>query len=341
MSIRWPLCGSGADLAIDLGTANTLLFLRGRGIILDEPSVVAFTRGERKVVAVGRSARRMAGRTAENLDVVRPLQGGVVVDIGATVAMLRSFLQEVMGKHVRLNRVLISVPREVTPVERRAFREVCQRMGAAEVRLIDEPLAAAIGAQLPVCAARGCLLVDVGSGITEAAVIALGEIVHCQSIRQGGQSMDEEIMGYVRDRYGLLIGEAMAEATKIRLLGNGADDQESWVEVRGRWLHSGLPGVQRLVGAEVLDTLEYRAEVLAENVLEVLNRTPPELVTDICDSGISLTGGSALVRLLSRRVGSKTGLPVHLVPDPLGAVALGNGRVLSRPWNSTRVQLWD
>jgi rod shape-determining protein MreB len=235
--------------------------------------------------------------------------------------------------------VLISVPREVTPVERRAFREVARRTGASEVVLIDEPLAAAIGSGLPVCEPRGSMLVDVGSGITEAAVISLGEIVHCHSIRLGGQSMDEAIAAHTKERYGLLIGERSAEEAKIRLAGNSDHEPAPVALVKGRWLQSGLPGTVQLTAREILDALSGQIEAIAENVVEALDQTPPELVADICSPGISLTGGGALLGTLAERVHGRTGVPVNLVPDPLGAVALGNGRMLSQPEELKGVRL--
>lgn len=317
------------DLGIDLGTANSLVHVRGRGIVLQEPSVVAMERDGKAVLAVGEEAKRMIGRTPGNIVAVRPMKDGVIADFDVTMTMLRYFIHRAMPNRGLVRpRVVVAVPSGVTEVERRAVVDATLQAGAREAYLIEEPMAAAIGAGLPVEEPTGNMVVDVGGGTTEVAIISLGGIVTCRSIRVAGDEMDEAIISYVKRTYNLLIGERTAEEIKIQIGSAfpGYDEQE--MEVRGRDLVTGLPRTLRVTSEEIRRALGEPVGAILEAIRTTLERTPPELASDIMDRGIFLTGGGSLLRGLDRLVMEETGMPVHLADEPLLCVARGTGRVL-------------
>jgi rod shape-determining protein MreB len=313
------------DLAIDLGTANTLVYVKGRGIVVSEPSVVAVTkdgRGPDRVRAVGREAKEMLGRTPGNIVAIRPMKDGVIADFEVTEAMLRYFIERVhhRSKLVR-PRIVIAVPSGITSVEQRAVRESAMSAGAREVYLIEEPMAAALGAGLPVTEPSGNMIIDIGGGTTEVAVISLSGIVYSNSARVGGDKMDEAIINYVKRRYNLLIGERSAELIKINIGTAYPEDAVKSMEVKGRDLVAGVPS----------ESLTEPVNRIVESVKIALERTPPELAADIVDKGIVLTGGGALLRNIDILLREETGLPIMLAEDPLTAVAHGTGQCLDEP----------
>ena len=324
------------DLAIDLGTANTLVYARGQGVILDELSVVAYREeGHRhRVVAVGIDAKVMLGRTPTNIKAVRPLKDGVIADFDVTEQMLKHFINKVHGM-LRKNsfirpspRVLVSVPCKSTPVERRAIRESAQSAGAKDVRLIEEPMAAALGAGLPVSKAVGTLVVDIGGGTTEIAVISLGGVVYSDTVRVGGDRFDETIVNYVRRTKGILIGEDMAERIK-KDIGVAYEQKESReMKVRGHNLALGVPRAFTLTEGDILKALQDPLSMIEQGVKNALEGTPPELSADIAETGMVLTGGGALLRDLDVLLAESTGLPVIVAEDPLTCVARGGGKAL-------------
>ena len=324
------------DLAIDLGTANTLVYMRGHGIVLDEPSVVAYREeGNRhKVVAVGVDAKGMLGRTPTNIRAIRPLKDGVIADFDVTKQMLTHFIHKVhrsMARNPLIRpspRVLISVPCKSTPVERRAIRESAQSAGSRDVRLIEEPMAAALGAGLPVNEAVGTLVVDIGGGTTEIAVISLGGVVYSDGVRVGGDRFDENIVNYVRRTKGTLIGEAMAERVKqeIGVAYQQKDSHE--MKVRGHNLALGVPRAFTLNHSEILQALQDPLSMIVQGVKNALEGTPPELSADIAETGMVLTGGGALLKDLDVLLAEETGLPVIIAEDPLTCVARGGGKAL-------------
>jgi len=321
------------DLAIDLGTANTVVYAKGRGIVVSEPSVVAVARDSRgvdKVRAVGREAKEMLGRTPGNIVAIRPMKDGVIADFEITEAMLRYFITKVHDrKRMVRPRIVIAVPSGITEVEKRAVRESAMSAGAREVYLIDEPMAAAIGAGLPITEPSGNMIIDIGGGTTEVAVISLSGIVYANSTRVGGDKMDEAIINYVKRKYNLLIGERTAELVKINI-GTAAPIEggvES-MEVKGRDLVAGVPKILELKSEEVREALSEPVNAVVESVRIALERTPPELAADIVDKGIVLVGGGSLLRNLDYLLRESTGLPVMLAEDPLTAVAIGTGRTL-------------
>ncbi|MBF0187214.1 MAG: rod shape-determining protein [Magnetococcales bacterium] len=320
------------DMAIDLGTANTLVYVRGRGVVLSEPSVVAIhesSRGVRKVLAVGNEAKRMLGRTPGNIIATRPMRDGVIADFTVTEAMLKHFIRKVHKRRLFYSpRIIVCVPFGATPVERRAIRESADSAGAREVFLIEEPMAAAIGAGLPVTDASGSMVVDVGGGTTEVAIISLGGIVYSRSIRVGGDKMDEAIVAHVRRKYSLLIGEGTAETIKIQIGSAHPLPERLEVEVKGRDLVNGVPKHQIIADPEILEALAEPINAIVEGVRVALERTPPELAADIVDRGIVLTGGGALLRGLDTLLAEETGLPVIIAEDPLSCVVMGSGRAL-------------
>jgi rod shape-determining protein MreB len=322
------------DLSIDLGTANTLIYVRGQGIILDEPSVVAIRihNGQKTIEAVGTEAKRMLGRTPGNITAIRPLKDGVIADFQVTEKMLQHFIAKVHEtRYIRPSpRVLICVPCMSTQVERRAIRESALSAGAREVRLIEEPMAAAIGAGLDVDEATGCMVVDVGGGTTEIAIISLNGVVYRDSVRLGGDRFDEAIVAYVRRRYGTLIGDATAERIKeeIGCAYKGSEVRE--IDVRGRNLAEGVPRSFTLNSDEILDALQDPLAAIVQAVKSALEQSPPELAADIAESGIVLTGGGALLRDLDRLIAEETGLPVVVADDPLTCVARGGGLAMER-----------
>ncbi len=320
------------DLSIDLGTANTLIYVRDRGIILDEPSVVAIRvhNGQKSIEAVGKEAKRMLGRTPGNIQAIRPLKDGVIADFQVTEKMLQHFIAKVHEtKFIRPSpRVLICVPCTSTQVERRAIRESALSAGAREVKLIEEPMAAAIGAGLQVEEATGCMVVDIGGGTTEIAIISLNGVVYSDSIRIGGDRFDESIVSYVRRKYGSLIGDSTAERIKQEAGCAFKSDELKEIDVRGRHLAEGVPRSFTLTNDEILTALEEPLEAIMRAVKQALEQSPPELAADIAESGIVLTGGGALLTDLDHRISNETGLPVVIAEDPLTCVARGGGRAL-------------
>ena len=323
-----------ADIGIDLGTATVIVFVRGRGIVLQEPSVVALDQETRQFLAVGQPAREMLGRTPGAVVAVRPLRNGVVADYHVTELMLQYFLRKALGRRAYFKpRVVACVPSAVTDVERRAVVEACRQAGAREVHLISEPMAAAIGAGIPVEEPRGHMVVDVGGGTTDMAVISLGAEVVSDSLQVAGDHMDEAIARYLRRHKGLLVGERTAEDVKLAV---GFADPEAaekaglTVEVRGRDAVHGMPRTVTLTSREAAEALAEPVSAIVEGVHRVLERTPPELAADIYERGLVLTGGGALLRGLDRVLARHTGLPVHVADDPITCVARGTGRVLDR-----------
>ena len=320
------------DLSIDLGTANTLIYVKERGIILDEPSVVAIRvhNGQKSIEAVGREAKRMLGRTPGNIQAIRPLKDGVIADFQITEKMLQHFIGKVHEtKFIRPSpRVLICVPCTSTQVERRAIRESALSAGAREVKLIEEPMAAAIGAGLQVEEATGCMVVDIGGGTTEIAIISLNGVVYSDSIRIGGDRFDESIVSYVRRKYGSLIGDSTAERIKVEVGCAFKSDELKEIDVRGRHLAEGVPRSFTLTNDEILTALEEPLEAIMRAVKQALEQSPPELAADIAESGIVLTGGGALLTDLDHRISDETGLPVVVAEDPLTCVARGGGKAL-------------
>ncbi len=320
------------DMSIDLGTANTLIYVKERGIILDEPSVVAIRihNGQKSIEAVGAEAKRMLGRTPGNIQAIRPLKDGVIADFQVTEKMLQHFIIKVHEtKFIRPSpRVLICVPCTSTQVERRAIRESALSAGAREVKLIEEPMAAAIGAGLQVEEASGCMVVDIGGGTTEIAIISLNGVVYRDSIRVGGDRFDESIVSYVRRKYGSLIGDSTAERIKQEIgCGYKSDDLKE-IDVRGRHLAEGVPRSFTLTNDEILAALEEPLDAMMRSIKLALEQSPPELAADIAESGIVLTGGGALLTDLDKRISSETGLPVFIAEDPLTCVARGGGKAL-------------
>ncbi|MFU8895304.1 MAG: rod shape-determining protein [Gammaproteobacteria bacterium] len=322
------------DLSIDLGTANTLIYVRGRGIVLNEPSVVAIreesARGGRTVQAVGTEAKMMLGRTPGNITAIRPLKDGVIADFTVTEKMLQHFIKKAHGsRYFRPSpRVLVCVPYGSTQVERRAIRESAEGAGARKVYLVEEPMAAAIGAGMPVGEARGSMVLDIGGGTSEVAVISLNGIVYAASVRIGGDRFDEAIMSYVRRNYGILIGEATAERIKHEIGAAYPGQEVLEISVRGRNLSEGVPRSFTLNSNEILEALQEPLQGIVGAVKAALEQTPPELGADVADRGIVLTGGGALLRDLDKLLMEETGLPVIIADEPLTCVALGGGKVL-------------
>jgi rod shape-determining protein MreB and related proteins len=323
------------DLAIDLGTANTLIFVRGKGIVLDEPSVVAIRQeggpgGKKTIQAVGLAAKQMLGRTPGNITAIRPMKDGVIADFTITEQMLKFFIKKVHPQSFLKPspRIVICVPYGSTQVERRAIKESAQMAGASEVHLIEEPMAAAIGAGLPIADATGSMVVDIGGGTTEVGVISLGGIVYSASVRVGGDKFDESIVNYIRRNYGMLIGESTAEQIK-KQIGSafpGAEVRE--MEVKGRNLAEGIPRSFTISSNEILEALTDPLNAIVSAVKQALEQTPPELGADIAERGMVLTGGGALLRELDRLLMEETGLPVIVAEDPLTCVVRGSGRAL-------------
>ena len=320
------------DLAIDLGTANTLVYVKGRGIVVSEPSVVAVSkdgRGPDKVRAVGKAAKEMLGRTPGHIVAIRPLKDGVIADFDITEAMLRYFIRRVHDRRTMVRpRIVIAVPSGITEVEKRAVRESAMLAGAREVYLIEEPMAAAIGAGLPVTEPSGNMIIDIGGGTTEVAVISLSGVVYSNSTRVGGDKMDEAIINYVKRKYNLLIGERSAEYIKIRIGTAYPTDSMEAIEVKGRDLVLGVPKTLEIKSEEVREALAEPVNAIVEAVKMALEKTPPELSADIVDKGIVLVGGGSMLANLDVLLRETTGLPVMLAEDPLTAVAIGTGRCL-------------
>jgi len=320
------------DLAIDLGTANTLVYLKGKGVVVSEPSVVAVQKdavGHKRVLAVGTEAKNMLGRTPGSIIAIRPMKDGVIADFDITEEMLRYFIRKVHERKALVRpRIVICVPSGITQVEKRAVRESAESAGAREVYLIEEPMAAAIGAGLPITEASGNMIVDIGGGTTEVAVISLAGIVFAKSVRVGGDKMDEAIVQYIKRKYNLLIGERTAETIKIEIGEAYPSEQKRFFEVKGRDLVSGIPKTQEINSDEMREALSEPVNAIVEAVRISLERTPPELAADIVDKGIVLAGGGALLRHLDILLREETGLPVVIAEDPLLCVVLGSGKVL-------------
>ncbi|MDR1997542.1 MAG: rod shape-determining protein [Candidatus Margulisbacteria bacterium] len=317
------------DLGIDLGTANTVVFARGEGIVLREPSVVALDKSSNKVLALGNEAKRMLGRTPGNIVAIRPMRDGVIADFEVTEVMLRHFIKKILNNNSFFRpRIVVGVPSGITGVERRAVLDAAMNAGAREAYLIEEPMAAAIGANLPISEPFGSMIVDIGGGTTEVAVIALGGIVIAKSIRVAGDELDEAIVNQCRKNYNLLIGERSAEEIKIAMGSVYPTENESTMEVRGRDLVTGLPRTFTISAAEVRDALFEPVNVVVDAIRMTLEKTPPELAADIMDRGVVLAGGGALLRGLDRYIAQETELSVFVVDDPLSSVAYGTGKVL-------------
>jgi len=345
-----PLLGMFSnDMAIDLGTANTLVYVKGKGIVLSEPSVVAVrkdARGGNRVVAVGKEAKMMLGRTPGNIQAIRPMKDGVIADFEVTEAMLRHFIRKVHARRTLVRpRIIISVPSGITQVEKRAVKESAESAGAREVYLIEEPMAAAIGAGLPITEPTSSMVVDIGGGTTEVAVISLAGVVYAKSVRVGGDKMDEAILQYIKRKHNLLIGERTAEMIKTTI-GNAyfdpppnpeprAQDDEGAdppmpdsMEIKGRDLITGIPKTLRITAEEVRHSITEQIDAIVETVKIALEQTPPELAADIVDNGITLTGGGALLKGLDSLLAKETHLPISITEDSLSTVVLGSGKAL-------------
>ncbi len=319
----------GRDMAVDLGTANTLVYVRGRGIVLNEPSVVAINTNTGGILAVGTEAKRMIGRTPGNIVAIRPLKDGVIADFETTERMLRYFIQKVhRRRHLAKPRLIVCVPSGITGVEQRAVKDAGYQAGARKVFIIEEPMAAAIGAGLPVHEPTGNMVVDIGGGTTEVAVISLGGIVTSQSIRTGGDELDTAIIAYVKKEYSLMLGERTAEEIKMAIGSAFPAPEEPHAEIRGRDLVSGLPKTVILTSEEIRRALDEPVTQIIEAIKSTLDKTPPELAADIMDRGIVLAGGGSLLNGLDERLRHETQMPVHLAESPLTCVAVGSGRSL-------------
>jgi rod shape-determining protein MreB len=318
------------DLAIDLGTANTLVYIKGKGIVCNEPSVVVYKKDDKRILAVGAEAKRMLGKTPQNVVAIRPVKDGVIADFDATGEMLKYFIKKVHDrKGFIAPRIIIGVPSGITQVEQRAVRDAAQSSGAREVYLIEEPMAAAIGVGLPVSEPAGNIIVDIGGGTTDVAVISLGGIVYSKAVRVAGDKMDEAIIAYLKRKYNILIGERSAEQIKIEI-GSAykIDSQNRTMEIKGRDLLSGVPRSVIISEDEVREALKEPVSIIVETVKSTLENTPPELAADIVDRGVVLAGGGALLRGLDRLLAEETGVPVVVADDPLTAVVRGAGKML-------------
>ena len=319
----------GRDMAVDLGTANTLVYVRGRGIVLNEPSVVAINTRNGAILAVGSEAKRMIGRTPGHIMAIRPLKDGVIADFDVTEKMLRYFIQAVHKRRFLAKpRVVICVPSGITGVEQRAVEEASIQAGARAAYIIEEPMAAAIGAGLPVHEPAGNMVVDIGGGTTEVAVISLGGIVTSQSIRIGGDELDDSIISYIKKEYSLMLGERTAEEIKMAIGSAFPLPDEPHAEIRGRDLVSGLPKTSIVSADEIRRAIEEPVNAIIDAVKNTLDKTPPELAADIMDKGIVLTGGGGMLKGLDERLKHETGMPIHITDDPLDSVAIGSGKCL-------------
>jgi rod shape-determining protein MreB len=319
----------GRDLAIDLGTANTLVYVRGHGVVLDEPSVVAINATDGRPVAVGMEAKRMMGRTPNHIKVIRPLKDGVIADFEVCEKMLRYFIQKVAGSKWSKPRMVICVPSGITGVEQRAVQDAAEYAGARKpVHIIEEPMAAAIGADMPVHEPSGNMIVDIGGGTTEVAVISLGGIVTAQSIRVAGDELDEAILQYVKKEFSLAIGDRTAEEIKIQMGSAWPMEEELSADIRGRDLISGLPRTIEVTTEQVREAVAEPISAIVDAVKTTLDKTPPELAADIMEDGITITGGGALLGGLDQRLAHETGMPIRIADEPLYSVVIGSGRAL-------------
>ena len=317
------------DMGIDLGTANTLVYIKGKGIVTREPSVVAIQTNTKEVLAVGEEAKKMIGRTPGHIVAIRPLKDGVIADFDITQNMLKYFIRKAnQKKSIFQPRVVVCVPSGVTEVEKRAVEEATIHAGARDAYLIEEPMAAAIGAGLPVHEATGSMIVDIGGGTTEVAIISLGGIVTSKSIRIGGDELDESIVYYIKKEYSLMIGERTAEEVKIVIGSADGGNKETKMQIRGRDLISGLPKTIEITSSEIHEAMKEPISNIIDAIKFTLEKTPPELASDIMEQGIMLTGGGALLNGIDRLIKSETGMPVHIAEDPLDCVAIGTGKAL-------------
>jgi rod shape-determining protein MreB and related proteins len=330
MNLRSLFSVFSSDLAIDLGTANTLVYARGKGIVVNEPSIVAINKVTGEVEAVGREAKDMLGRTPGNIVAIRPLKDGVIADFKVTEKMLNYFIQKAHNRKMFVHpRIVIGVPSEITQVEKRAVQDSAFRAKASEVFLVEQAMMAAIGAGLPITEPSGSMIVDIGGGTTDIAVISLSGIVYSRSVRVAGNEMDEAITAYLKRKYNLLVGERTAEQVKIDVGSAYPLDKPMTMEIKGRHLLEGIPKTITIDDSEIRDALSECVATILNAIRVALERTPPELSADISDRGIVLTGGGALLKNLDKRIREETGLPVSIAEDPLASVVLGTGRVLT------------
>jgi rod shape-determining protein MreB len=324
------------DMGIDLGTANTLVYVKGEGVVLCEPSVVAIEKATNRVVAVGEEAKKMLGRTPGAIVAIRPMKDGVISDFEVTEAMLKYFIRKVQPRRFFSPLIVIAIPSGITEVEKRAVMDSAIHAGARDVILIEEPKAAAIGVGLPVYEASGNMIIDIGGGTTEFAVISLGGIVYAKSIRIAGDELDMAIVEYLRKTYNLMIGERTAEEIKIRIGSAYPLEEELNMDVRGRDLIAGLPKTINITSVEIREALHDPVQAIVDASKSTLEHTPPELAADLIDHGIVMAGGGALLRGLDKRIAEETGLPVHIADDPLTAVVMGTGETLNMPQHMRR-----
>lgn len=334
MIFNWLAGMFSNDLAIDLGTANTLVYVKGKGVVINEPSVVAVRndgKGGKKILAVGMEAKNMLGRTPGSIVAIRPMKDGVIADFEITEAMLRYFIERAHNRRTMVKpRIIICVPYGITEVEKRAVRESAESAGAREVYLIEEPMAAAIGAGLPITEPSGNMIIDIGGGTTEVAVISLAGIVFSKSARVGGDKMDEAIVNYLKRKYNLLIGERTAEKIKITIGTAYPDEDVQKMNVKGRDLVAGIPKTIEVVSEEIREAITEPVNTIVDAVRVTLEKTPPELAADISDKGIVVAGGGALIRNIDVLLGEETGLPITIAEDPLSAIVLGSGKALDQ-----------
>jgi len=330
MSLRSLFSLFSSDLAIDLGTANTLVYAKGKGIVVNEPSIVALNKTNGEVEAVGKEAKEMLGRTPGNIVAIRPMKDGVIADFKVTERMLGYFIQKAHGRKMLVHpRIVIGVPAEITQVEKRAVVDSAYRAKASEVHLVEQAMVAAIGAGLPITEPYGNMIVDVGGGTTDVAVISLSGIVYSRSVRVAGNEMDDAIMQYLKRKYNLLVGERTAEQIKIQVGSAYPLDKPLTMEIKGRNLIEGVPKTITVEDTEIREALSECVATIMNAIRVALERTPPELSADISDRGIVLTGGCALLKNLDRRIREETGLPVSIAEDPLASVVLGTGKMLT------------
>jgi rod shape-determining protein MreB and related proteins len=330
MNVRSLFSLFSSDLAIDLGTANTLVFAKGKGIVVNEPSIVAINKTNGEVEAVGKEAKEMLGRTPCNIVAIRPMKDGVIADFKVTERMLNYFIQKAHGRKVLVHpRIVIGVPSEITQVEKRAVIDSAYRAKASEVHLVEQAMVAAIGAGLPVTEPSGNMVVDIGGGTTDVAVISLSGIVYSRSVRVAGNEMDDAIMQYLKRKYNLLVGERTAEAIKIQVGSAFPLDKPITTEIKGRNLIEGVPKTVTIDDSEIREALSECVATIMNAIRVALERTPPELSADISDRGIVLTGGGAMLKNLDKRIREETGLPVSIAEDPLASVVLGTGKMLT------------
>jgi len=330
MNLRSLFSLFSSDLAIDLGTANTLVYARGKGIVVNEPSIVAINKNTGEVEAVGKEAKEMLGRTPGNIVAIRPLKDGVIADFKVTEKMLNYFIQKAHNRKMLVHpRIVIGVPSEITQVEKRAVTESAYQAKASEVHLVEQAMVAAIGAGLPITEPSGNMIVDIGGGTTDIAVISLSGIVYSRSVRVAGNEMDEAIMHYLKRKYNLLIGERTAEQIKIEVGSAYPLEKPLTMEIKGRNLIEGVPKTLTIDDSEIREALSECVSTIMNAIRVALERTPPELSADISDRGIVLTGGGALLKNLDKRIREETGLPVSIADDPLASVVLGTGKMLS------------